>query len=63
MQKWRPAVKPMQNADDTTIMIKRTEENLRNLVRIIQYFAKISDKHANLGKTHIMPQKTNSVEI
>ena len=35
-------------ADDTTIIIKRTEENLRNLVKIIQDFSKISGLHANL---------------
>ena len=42
-------------ADDTTIVIKRTEENLRNLVTIIRDFAKISGLHANLEKTQIIP--------
>ena len=42
-------------ADDTTIVIKRTEENLRNLVTIIRDFAKISGLHANLEKTHVIP--------
>ena len=37
--------------DDTTIIIKRTEANLRNLVKIIQDFAKISGLRANLDKT------------
>ena len=42
-------------ADDTTIVIKRTEENLRNLITIIKDFAKISGLHANLEKTHVIP--------
>ena len=43
-------------ADDTTIVIKRTEENLMmNLVQIIKDFAKISGLHANLEKTHMIP--------
>ena len=42
-------------ADDTTIVIKRTEENLRNLVTIIKDFANISGLHANLEKTHVIP--------
>ena len=41
--------------DDTTIIIKRTEENLRNLVKIIQDFSKISGLHANLDKTSVTP--------
>jgi retron-type reverse transcriptase len=40
-------------ADDTTIFIKRTEENLRNLVKIITDFSKISRLHANLDKTSV----------
>ena len=40
-------------ADDTTIIIKRTEENLRNLVKIIQDFSKINGLHANLEKTSV----------
>ena len=35
-------------ADDTTIVVKRTEENLRNLVQIIKDFTKISGLHANV---------------
>ena len=42
-------------ADDTTIGILRSEENLRNLVDIIKGFSKISGLHANLDKTHVMP--------
>ena len=42
-------------ADDTTIGIQRSEENLRNLVEIIRGFSKISGLHANLDKTHVMP--------
>ena len=42
-------------ADDTTIVIKRTEQSLRNLVTIIKDFAKISGLHANLEKTHVIP--------
>ena len=41
--------------DDTTLGIKRTEENLRNPLRIIQDFAKISGQHAILEKTHVIP--------
>ena len=42
-------------ADDTTIIIKRSEQNLRNLVKIIKDFAQISGLHANLEKTHVIP--------
>ena len=42
-------------ADDTTIIIKRTEENLRNLIKIIQDFSFISGLHANLDKTSVTP--------
>ena len=42
-------------ADDTTIGITRSEENLRNLVQIIRGFSGISGLHANLDKTHVMP--------
>ena len=42
-------------ADDTTIFIKRSEDNLRNLVKIITDFAKISGLHANLDKTSVTP--------
>ena len=42
-------------ADDTTIIIKRTEENLRNLIQIIQDFSLISGLHANLDKTSVTP--------
>ena len=41
--------------DDTNIIIKRSEENLRNLVKIIKDFAQISGLHANLEKTHVIP--------
>ena len=46
-------------ADDTTIIIKRTESNLRNLVKIIQDFAKISGLRANLDKTSVTPLGEN----
>ena len=42
-------------ADDTTIFIKRSAENLRNLVRIITDFSKISGLQANLDKTSVTP--------
>merc|ERR1711940_205788 len=42
-------------ADDTTIIIKRSEQNLRNLVKIITDFATISGLHANLEKTSVTP--------
>ena len=38
-------------ADDTTVFIKRTEKNLRALVKIITDFSKISGLKANLDKT------------
>ena len=47
-------------ADDTTIIIKRSEQNLRNLVKIITDFAKISGLHANLEKTHVIPIGNNT---
>ena len=46
-------------ADDTTIIIKRTEANLRNLVNIIQNFAKVSGLQANLDKTSVTPLGDN----
>ena len=42
-------------ADDTTIGITRTSENLRNLVNIINNFSLISGLHANIDKTHVIP--------
>ena len=42
-------------ADDTTIFIKRSAENLRNLVKIITDFSKISGLQANLDKTSVTP--------
>ena len=42
-------------ADDTTVVIKRSEENLRNLLNIIKDFSKISGLHANIQKTTIIP--------
>ena len=41
-------------ADDTTIIIKRTEANLRN-----QNFAKVSGLRANLDKTSVTPLGDN----
>jgi hypothetical protein len=37
-------------ADDTTIIVKRSEANLRALIKIIKDFSKISGLHANLEK-------------
>jgi hypothetical protein len=37
--------------DDTSIFIKRSEQNLRNVVKIIADFTKISGLAANLDKT------------
>ena len=42
-------------ADDTTIGITRTTENLRSLVNIINNFSLISGLHANIDKTHVIP--------
>ena len=42
-------------ADDTTIGITRSSENLRNLVNIINNFSLISGLHANIDKTHVIP--------
>ena len=42
-------------ADDTTVFIKRTEKNLRALVKIITDFSKISGLKANLDKTMVCP--------
>ena len=42
-------------ADETTIIIKRNEENLRTLIRIIQDFSKLSGLQANLKKTSVTP--------
>ena len=42
-------------AGDTTVFIKRTEKNLRELVKIITEFSKISGLHANLDKTTVVP--------
>ena len=58
-------------ADDTTIIIKRNEENLRTLIRIIQDFSKLSGLQANLEKTSVTPiggkfsleKKTKSAKI
>ena len=52
-------------ADDTTIGISRSPENLRNLVNIINNFTLISGLHANLDKTHVIPigMITNTEEI
>ena len=46
-------------ADDTTVGIKRTEKNLRALVKIITDFSKISGLKANLHKTIICPLGRN----
>ena len=52
-------------ADDTTIGISRSPENLSNLVKIINNFTLISGLHANLDKTHVIPigMITNTEEI
>jgi hypothetical protein len=42
-------------ADDITIIIKRTEENLRNLMKIMQDFSKISGLYTNHDKTNVTP--------
>ena len=42
-------------ADDTTIGISRSSENLRNLVNIINSFSLISGLQANIDKTHVIP--------
>ena len=40
-------------ADDTTIFIKRSADNLRNLFRIITDFSKISGLQSNLDKRNL----------
>ena len=42
-------------SDDTTVFIKRTEKNLRALVKIITDFSEISGLQANLDKTMVVP--------
>ena len=42
-------------ADDTTIGIKRDENNLRTLIKIISDFKNISGLSANIDKTHVIP--------
>merc|ERR1712055_306706 len=42
-------------ADDTTIFIKRTEYNLRNCLKYLKLFAKISGLQCNIGKTKVIP--------
>ena len=42
-------------ADDTTIGISRSSDNLRNLVNIINSFSLISGLQANIDKTHVIP--------
>ena len=42
-------------ADDTTIGIKRDENNLRTLIKIINDFKNISGLAANIDKTHVIP--------
>ena len=41
-------------ADDTTIIIKRYERNLRKLIKIIQELSKLSGLQANLEKTALV---------
>ena len=42
-------------ADDTTIDISGSSENLRSLVNIINNFSHISGLQANIDKTHVIP--------
>ena len=47
-------------ADDTTLFMERTEENLRNATKYIQHFHKISGLACNLDKTSVIPIGSNS---
>ena len=51
MQRERPEL----NASLMTVFIKRTEKNLRALVKMITDFSKISGLKANLDKTMVCP--------
>ena len=47
-------------ADDTTLFMTRTETNLRNAVKYIKHFHKISGLACNLDKTSVIPIGTNT---
>ena len=47
-------------ADDTTLFMERTEENLRNATKYIQHFHKISGLACNLDKTSVIPIGNNT---
>ena len=42
-------------ADDTSIFMERKEEYLRNTMKYIKTFAKISGLHCNISKTKVIP--------
>ena len=42
-------------ADDTTLFMKRSPENLRAATKYIQQFHSISGLSCNLNKTHVIP--------
>ena len=42
-------------ADDTILSIAREEESLRNCIKYIEDFEKISGLAANLDKTNVIP--------
>ena len=42
-------------ADDTTIYLERTSENLRNAVKYLKDFSEISGLQCNLDKTSVIP--------
>ena len=47
-------------ADDTTLFMERTEENLRTATKYIQHFHKISGLACNLDKTSVIPIGNNT---
>ena len=47
-------------ADDTTLFMTRTESNLRNAVKYIKHFHKISGLSCNLDKTSVIGTNTNT---
>ena len=42
-------------ADDATLFMIRTEENLRNTINILHQFSQLSGLHCNLDKTKVVP--------
>ena len=47
-------------ADDTTLIMERSESNLRNAINYIKHFHSISGLACNLDKTSVIPIGTNT---